>query len=480
MAGGTDDETDAAPIYKCCSKKFNGKYCVNCKSIYHHSCLTRDVDPAGNKTTYLDGVHIACCNITSKEDEAYQKSVDSNKNLKKKLTELQEENEKLKKAMEQTKQPSKNLTSNPATKKLETALVQQQKENAMLKKEILDMKNQIQQREKDIEKLTARVTESSDNDNNIIKSNVNPTVTENLHLWRRLSEELTDKNALLVEKNAKLEDEIASLKHQSPRPTYAGVVCNNNNYKSTPGTIPAAPAPGILIKSQDKHVVEKLKNMITETKIKGNLVETNNGQLIVKGPNLDELEMLSEKIREELQISANITEHKLKRPRIKITNIEMKFDQSALQRDILGRYKEFSEENFRVMHLYENPRTKKISAIIETTRDIYQQIMETRKIHVAYQKCPVYDDYNVRRCFNCCGYNHNKKHCDIVVCYKCGGQHKSADCTSNQVTCRNCAEANKKSGMNLNTDHWATDTKNCGVYKKRLRSRSYTQTTPRR
>lgn len=443
-----DGELRAPRIFPCCKKELTLKRCVNCKKVYHGSCLRRDLDPTGIRYKYFDGIDIACCSLTFPEDIAYQSAVKCNKRLKNQLTSLQEENAKLTKALAEARIQEKlsrdcEKTSH-AIKELQTALAKIEAENKMLKKELKSVKDLHEQNggEKRINKAT------------MTKPGAMDPELENVYLWRRLSEELTDKNLLLIEKNKKLEDEMALLKDNRPPQTlgqtFAKVVSRSD--KSSYSAALISPTPSIVVETKDKEVVDKLKEVMSKTVMKGNRIETSYGKVVIKGPDLNKLGRLRSKIGEELQIPANISKCKLTKPRVKVANIDSKIDQTTLQKDILAR-NGFTEEGFRIVHSFENRTSGKTTAIAETSTDTYRKIMETGKLYVGWQRCPVFNDDNVHVCFKCNGFNHNKKNCSTIVCYKCGDKHKAAECTSEAVRCNNCFATNKKFGMDHKTDH---------------------------
>lgn len=87
---------------------------------------------------------------------------------------------------------------------------------------------------------------------------------ENAYLWRRLSEDLTDKNLLLMEKNKRLEDEMAFLKENRPlrilAQTFTRVVSRSD--KNSYSDAITAPAPSIVVETTEKKVFKKLKEVM--------------------------------------------------------------------------------------------------------------------------------------------------------------------------------------------------------------------------
>lgn len=82
----------------------------------------------------------------------------------------------------------------------------------------------------------------------------------------------------------------------------------------------------------------------------------------------------------------------------------------------------------------------------------------------------MYDNYNINRCKNCCGYNHSFKICKEKIkrpqaCFKCSGDHEASACQSEVKLCINCISANKYLTKKRAISHAAYDISNCETYK---------------
>lgn len=96
--------------------------------------------------------------------------------------------------------------------------------------------------------------------------------------------------------------------------------------------------------------------------------------------------------------------------------------------------------------------------------------MKEAKLRIGWSVCKVIDYVNVKRCYNCCGYNHIASKCkNKRACLKCGGEHLLKDCISDANECVNCKIAIQKFKVNIETNHpvWSRD---CAVYKRKLES----------
>ena len=79
------------------------------------------------------------------------------------------------------------------------------------------------------------------------------------------------------------------------------------------------------------------------------------------------------------------------------------------------------------------------------------------KVTIDLLSCKVYDRFHIKRCNNCQGLGHFYKECstpEISCCAKCGQNHATNDCNTEEKQCINC----KKAGVE-NPNHAAYDPK---------------------
>ncbi|XP_017464752.1 PREDICTED: uncharacterized protein LOC108358108 [Rhagoletis zephyria] len=97
------------------------------------------------------------------------------------------------------------------------------------------------------------------------------------------------------------------------------------------------------------------------------------------------------------------------------------------------------------------------------------KMLKSEKINIGWEKCRVQDGMGVSVCYKCTGFNHIATKCkDEEVCLKCLGNHKTMECTKEQINkCINCIRANKKFNPGLDVNHLTTN-RQCPVYMKKL------------
>lgn len=102
---------------------------------------------------------------------------------------------------------------------------------------------------------------------------------------------------------------------------------------------------------------------------------------------------------------------------------------------------------------------------IQVSSAAYSSIMNERKLNVGYQKCYVIDDFNIQRCYKCCGYGHKSALCKKTQkCANCAGDHDIRECKETQQSCINCKRHNDISSKKLETNHAAHNTRICKFY----------------
>lgn len=87
------------------------------------------------------------------------------------------------------------------------------------------------------------------------------------------------------------------------------------------------------------------------------------------------------------------------------------------------------------------------------------------KVYIGWERCPVFEDLDVLRCFNCQAFHHKQQECrNEVVCPKCSENHTESNCNNQQMCCQNCKNANDKFKKNYNIEHSSNDL-NCPSLK---------------
>lgn len=103
--------------------------------------------------------------------------------------------------------------------------------------------------------------------------------------------------------------------------------------------------------------------------------------------------------------------------------------------------------------------------ILQAPPDISKCFLKRQTINFDLVKVHVQEHFNLAMCFNCSGFGHVAKHCkDKQCCHKCGGEHRSKDCTTESLRCPNCIKMKYDQDL---CHHSARDNK-CPVFIRRL------------
>ena len=201
---------------------------------------------------------------------------------------------------------------------------------------------------------------------------------------------------------------------------------------------------------QTKSVNIKNKNEATISFIKESMIQTEN--------------ILKEKYSSYFSIERET----VKNPRITITgfdnfeNMEIK----DIEMDINKRNFENLQSKCKIVHIFKNSKTKMNNILIETTAEIYKQIVDNKfRVHVGYQNCRAFDDLNLTPCFNCGRFGHSGRNCrNDKICLNYASKHDTVNCTSpEEHNCANCKYSNQQFHTKFNTKHVVNDTGKCEV-----------------
>lgn len=243
--------------------------------------------------------------------------------------------------------------------------------------------------------------------------------------------------------------------------------------------------PVLIIKPKDKNqTIEKtkidLRSKVKADEIKSNgLINASEGGIIVRCKNTEDLEKAKELLEEKMSEEYDVKIPNRKNPRLKIVNVEDCPESLEKIKEILLKQNDdifVNESEVKIiarLNVTRNRKAKYYSIVIETTGSLYNSIMskESPTVNFGWSKCRIFDAIHIRRCFNCCSYSHLKEDCDAeIVCFKCAGQHKSADCNVEEEKCINCTNSNKTLHKDIDVKHNALSFE-CPVYQRILKLR---------
>lgn len=177
-----------------------------------------------------------------------------------------------------------------------------------------------------------------------------------------------------------------------------------------------------------------------------NMRQKSNGKVLVECANKNDEEQIKNLTEAALGEGYEVKIPAQLKPRIKIVGLSQKLSIEEVQDNII-RQNDFIGENssLQVVQVKENRLGNGYWVIAEVDGICYNRCMQTKRINIKWDRCRVYDNINIRRCFNCAGYNHLASYCkNRKACMKCGEAHDMKNCESVTEKCRNCEISRKR------------------------------------
>ena len=135
--------------------------------------------------------------------------------------------------------------------------------------------------------------------------------------------------------------------------------------------------------------------------------------------NEESINTIEKTLCKKLTTSAKIEKEQIKKPIVKIINIEKVFNEKELEQDINQRNFNNIDDKCKVLHINSRVKSKTMSAIIEVTPTIYKHIRHNKnKLFIGFQNCRVFDIINTNPCPKCSKFGHSGKKCkNEAKCY---------------------------------------------------------------
>lgn len=195
-----------------------------------------------------------------------------------------------------------------------------------------------------------------------------------------------------------------------------------------------------------------------------------NGGLVINCDNNDNIKNLHQIAARKLGDRYDIRIPPIRNPKMKIFDITEKYSESELIDAIKAQNDELKDGEIKVVKIYENKRLNNFGAIVEVDMQSFQSMKHLNKLYIGWNRCHIEECVIIKRCFKCCGFNHNSADCkNKIACIKCGNEHLSKECDSGIIRCINCVSVNKKFNTKFDVDHPAYS-KKCPVYLKQVKS----------
>ena len=216
-----------------------------------------------------------------------------------------------------------------------------------------------------------------------------------------------------------------------------------------------------------KEIKEKIDPSSLSLKV-DRISNRNEGAIAINCTGEHSVQKIEREVKQKLGEKYEVKIFTKKNPQIMVTDISEMWKNEDLE--VAIKKQNNVNGTVKCVKVFKNKNKDVHSAIIELEMSSYDEIIENRKINIGWEKCRVFEYYNISRCYNCCGYHHIAKNCkNNIKCAKCGEDHDTRGCTSETLKCVNCVRYNEKFNLNLDFNHDSRDA-NCAVYKKLLES----------
>lgn len=289
--------------------------------------------------------------------------------------------------------------------------------------------------------------------------------------WRELNEELKQHNAELRDSNKFLR-----AAHKDNQVTYYSDAVKKDSSKPKSTSC-------LILRSKDENEVDQamVKQKILKNAMHPIIAMTKTpcGDLTIKCYEED-LEKLKMTLDEEVGERVQVQKEEKKDPTIRVLGIRSELDTADILSDIALRNR-IESNDLNVLHTHE-VREGVRNIILRVAPKAYERIMESRRIFVGYQRCLVVDEFNLRRCWRCCGYGHKGVNCNRkVACANCAGEHETKKCDNKETkACINCLYSNKLTHKQKQINHAANDIHLCDTYKMKWEVRVMSTNYPYR
>lgn len=221
------------------------------------------------------------------------------------------------------------------------------------------------------------------------------------------------------------------------------------------------------LQTSDKTKTDLRNKVITSVPISG-VRNASNGGVIIACKNADEIQALQKEAHDNLGAEYEVRLLEKHNPKILIVGMSTLIDKDSLSEKLKSQNSFLKDSTVSVLKVQQSTKSKYFNAVVELDNQSYRKAIHFKKVFIDWERCFVYDNVYVVKCYKCCGFNHKTDVCkNEQSCSKCAQQHLFKECTSSYSMCINCKTANEKFKMNLDVNHPSWD-KQCSVYLRKI------------
>lgn len=291
---------------------------------------------------------------------------------------------------------------------------------------------------------------------------------------------LKDKVAELVENNQAIHKEVTEIKSQNKI-----IVERISNPPASPIITASIPSFADILKTPQNHAIiikpknstqkneqtmEDIRKNISPTSASINYIKkVSKGAVVIECGQKEDIAKLKTAVYSSLGANYDVSIPEKRKPKIRAFGLYDKLAADEIVKKLLLQNSEIfvADSKIEVVHIFSVSKSTRHGFKLVTDSATHERILKNGKLRVGWDLCSVSEDLDVRRCFNCCGFNHSKEKCTSTLCCpKCTGSHLLKDCQSPTIVCVNCKNSNDTLHLGLDVNHLATSL-DCPVFIRR-------------
>lgn len=299
--------------------------------------------------------------------------------------------------------------------------------------------------------------------------NINKLREEIRHLSEKMKQFDKPQDDVANKLEMKLDDirnkviEVKENQKESPE-SYANIVSKKNS-------ILVKPKDGSQSVLTTKSVLLQNANPISEKINIDSIKNVGKGGIVINCPTKEEADKFKNIINERLAEKYDVNSVNNIQPRIRIAGITEKHENETLLKLIRNQNKMVIQDDDDIKLISFKPiknKNQMYQIVLGVNPLTYKRVIERGYIFIGYDHCQVFDGFEIKRCFRCCGFHHAANKCDNrKVCPRCTENHDVKECKAEVLKCNNCVNFNLKSNNKIDTNHATWDNR-CHCYKQKL------------
>ncbi|XP_046605058.1 uncharacterized protein LOC124297789 [Neodiprion virginianus] len=170
------------------------------------------------------------------------------------------------------------------------------------------------------------------------------------------------------------------------------------------------------------------------------------GQVVISCEHTEDVEVLKKALEDKVGPQYSVIQQHLQKLKIKIVGISDEDNAEDLELTIRNQNHFIDkEEDFKITYIKYWPKIETSTAYAEVAPAVFTRIILDKRISVRWEKCRVFEDLDINRCFKCGGFNHMGSKCQNErACSSCGEDHDTRDCKNDKnKQCANCKRSNE-------------------------------------